>query len=315
MQRTRHRATVAAGGKPAGGTRAAWVAAAAISSLVGCGSTMGNAGPGPATTAAPALSPEEEALLGANLDAIINAETKAAPEALQDYLQGIFDRLLEAAGSDRAGMILSLKVLDNPETGNVFATPSGSVYVTSGVLMGTADEAEAAAILAHELGHVVQGHPTARLLRGLGRDQLKELGVSQTFIARDQRLSSALTGAMYGLLTGGAQLRYLPEEEIAADARAIGYLEREGFDTGGLGTLLSTPSKLDPGPLVVLHAGHPLSLERLGKLPARQGRRKPRATAALASLKETVANDRRRLAKKARSGATEPGLDKASARR
>jgi predicted Zn-dependent protease len=265
------------------------------------------------------LTAEEEALLGANIDASINSETKSAPTALQDHFQALLDQLGNAAGADREGMQLSVKVLDVPETGNVFATPSGSIYITSGVLLSAADDAEVAALLAHELGHVVKRHPSARLVRGLGAAQVKALAVSQSVIARDQRLTTALTAATYGLMTGGAQLRYLPEEEGVADARALSYLEHEGFDKGALASFLGAPSKTTPSPLVVLHAAHPLSLDRLATMPARASRKRPRATVALAALKEMVSDQKaenKRLAKKAasKSSAEQPSLDRASAR-
>ena len=276
-------------------------------------------GPAMQASAPEVLTPEEEALLGANIDSTINSETKAAPAALQDHFQALLDQLANAAGADREGMVLSVKVLDVPETGNVFATPSGSIYITSGVLLSAADEAEVAALLAHELGHVVKRHPTARLVRGLGREQLKALAVSQSKIARDQQLASALTSATYALMTGGAQLRYLPEEETAADARALSYLDHEGFDKGALGTFLCAPSKTTPSPLAVLHAAHPLSLDRLATMPPRASRKRPHATPGLVALKGMVSDQKaenKRLAKKAasKSSAEQPTLDKASAR-
>ena len=293
---------------------------AAMVGLSGCGSLGAHAPPARLQVPAPLISPEEEALLGANLDAVINSETRAAPGALQDYFQTLLDQLVDAAAADRDGMILSVKVLDNPEIGNVFATPSGSIYITSGILLSAADEAEVVAVVAHELGHVVKGHPLARLLRGLGLAQVKSLAVSQSALGRDQQLSGALTSATYALMTGGAQLRYLPEEETEADGRALGYLDREGFDTGALGSFLGSPSKADPNPLSTLHAAHPMSLSRLASMPARHSRKKPRATPALVALKEMVSDrkaENRRQAKKAlgKNNSGEPGLDKASARR
>jgi predicted Zn-dependent protease len=302
------------------------VALLAISTVMSTAVLLGAAscssvtsGPAAAVTAPEVLTPEEEALLGANIDAAINSETRSAPSALQDHFQSLLDQLGNAAGGDREGMLLSVKVVDSPETGNVFATPSGSVYVTSGVLLSAADESEVAAVLAHELGHVVKRHPTARLIRGLGAAQVKALAVSQSQIARDQRLTEALTAVTYALLTGGAQLRYLPEEETAADTRALGYLEHEGFDKGALASFLGAPSKTQPNPLAVLHAAHPLSLERLAMMPPRPSRKRIRPAPPLAALKELVSDQKaanKRLAKKAasKSSAEQPSLDKASAR-
>jgi predicted Zn-dependent protease len=307
MQRTRRDALVAAVVGLFAGTFQA-----------GCGAFGANA---PSAPLAPKeqVSVEEEALLGANLDMAINSETKAAPGALQDYFQALLDQLSAAAGGDREGMILSVKVLDSPEIGNVFATPSGSIYITSGILLATADEAEVAAVISHELGHVARRHPLARLLRGLGVETVRSLAVSQSVIARDQKLNAALTAATYALLTGGAQLRYLPEEESAADARGLSYLEHENFDKGAFATFFGAPSKSEPNPLATMHAAHPLSLERLALMPQRQNKKKPRAAPALATLKDLVADQKaqnRRLAtKKAKSSADQPGLEKTSARR
>jgi predicted Zn-dependent protease len=301
-----------------------WVAAVAVG-LLGIAACSSVTASGPAAGSAPppeVLALEEEALLGANLDSIINSETKPAPTALQDHFQSLLDQLAQTAGGDREGMLLSVKVLDSPEIANVFATPSGSIYVTSGVLLASADEAEVAAVLAHELGHVVKRHPIARLVRGFGFAQVKALAVSQSRIARDQGLSSALTAATYALLTGGAQLRYLPEEETAADTRALAYLDHEGFDKGALVSFLGGGgSKSHIEALTILHAAHPLSLERLAMLPSRQSHKRPRPTTALAALKDQVAEQKaenKRLgAKKAqgKSSADPTGLEKASARR
>lgn len=319
MQRARQQTLVGADGS--GFLVALSLAALALLAMPGCaGLTGARDGAPAAATAQPMLTAEDEALFGANLDAAINAETSPASEALQDYFQGLLDQLANEAGADRQGMNLSVKVLDGPEEVNIFSTPSGSIYVFSGVLLATADEAEVAALLAHELGHVVGRHAIAALTRGFGINMVKSLAVSQSLIARDPNLSAGLLSATFALVTGGAQQRHEAAEEQEADARALRYLDGEGYESGALGSFLGEPRRANDADLSVLHAAHPLSNERLALLPMRKSRKRLKPGPSLVALKSEVAAKKRADSRSAKKNAAKtrpdaPSLDKANARR
>lgn len=75
--------------------------------------------------------------------------------ALQTYVDGVGQRL--ARQSARAGLPWRFTVLDSPDV-NAFALPGGYVYLTRGILAYLNSEAELAAVIAHEIGHVTARH-------------------------------------------------------------------------------------------------------------------------------------------------------------
>ncbi|MGY0217289.1 M48 family metalloprotease [Endozoicomonadaceae bacterium StTr2] len=128
--------------------------------------------------------------------------------AMQAYLQGIMDRLYpEFKGSIRV-YILKQPIL------NAFALPNGGVYVNTGLIAAMENEAQLAAVLAHEGVHFINKHSA------------KQRKVNQ--------LSSAL--AMAGALAGGPLLATL-----GLATTVTGYsrdLEREA-DTEGYKRLIA----------------------------------------------------------------------------
>ena len=74
-------------------------------------------------------------------------------------------------------------VLDAPKEINAFAAPGGFVFITSGAIRFCRNEAELAAILAHEIGHVSLRHGLRALDRGKYR-VLAESAVAEMDAAR-----------------------------------------------------------------------------------------------------------------------------------
>jgi Zn-dependent protease with chaperone function len=58
---------------------------------------------------------------------------------------------------------------------NAFALPGGHIVIFRGLLAKTASADEVAAVLAHEIGHVAQRHPTQMALRVMGIGMLADL--------------------------------------------------------------------------------------------------------------------------------------------
>src|SRR5262245_45912223 len=88
---------------------------------------------------------------------------------LQAYVNEIGQR--QAKASHRPELTYYFTVLDSPDI-NAFTTGGGYVYITRGIMNYLNSEAELAAVLGHEIGHVTARHPvrqqTQSTLAGLG---------------------------------------------------------------------------------------------------------------------------------------------------
>jgi predicted Zn-dependent protease len=137
--------------------------------------------------------------------------------ALQAYVNEVGQRL--ARQSPRAGLPWHFIVVDSPDV-NAFALPGGYVYLTRGILAYLNSEAELAAVIGHEIGHVAarhglrqQGAPAAA---GLGSVLAPETG---------NRTDAPLLQILAQAWTSG----YGRERELEADRLGAGYLAMGGY--------------------------------------------------------------------------------------
>src|SRR5215469_17374689 len=75
---------------------------------------------------------------------------------LEAYLESIAAHL--GAASQRPGITYTVRVIDAPRIVNATSIPGGHIYIYSGLLDFVQSESELAAVLGHEIGHVVAGH-------------------------------------------------------------------------------------------------------------------------------------------------------------
>lgn len=184
---------------------------------------------------------------------------------LEDYLNGIVMRIWSV--SERPGLPVSFRI-QNTSLPNAFALP-GYVAMTRGLLVELENEAQFAAIMGHEAGHVMARHSAGRMSLGilqqvglgvggaflgdgLGGDALMTLGsVSASLLLlkydRTQELEADRLGVIYA-----SKLGYDPYESITAHQR-LGisvdkYMDRAGKDSqsgGFLSDILSTHPRKD----------------------------------------------------------------------
>lgn len=172
--------------------------------------------------------------------------------------QHALDRLVAALGA-RAEPPLSARVtVLNNEIVNAFALPDAQILVTRGLLDFARHPDEVAGVIAHELGHVAQRHPTA--------------------VAIEQAGDAIVLGALIGDVTGGSLLggavvhlvatRYSREAEREADGFGALLMDRAGYDRQRLLMLLDRMEREHPDPASLLPflSTHPLPAERRAAL-------------------------------------------------
>ena len=105
---------------------------------------------------------DREIALGRDLSKQVEATSKLVTDpVVTEYVNRIGQNLVR--NSD-ARVPFTIKVLDNEEV-NAFALPGGFFYVDSGLILAADNEAELAAVMAHEIAHVAARHATKNMTR------------------------------------------------------------------------------------------------------------------------------------------------------
>src|SRR6266478_8343285 len=94
---------------------------------------------------------------------------KEKPE-LNSYVEGVGKAL--AAYSDRPNLPYSYEVIDDSSV-NAFALPGGPIFITRGILGHLNSEAQMAAVLGHETGHVTARHSANQMSKA----QVAQIGL------------------------------------------------------------------------------------------------------------------------------------------
>ena len=149
--------------------------------------------------------------------------------ALQDYVNEIGQKL--AKNSHRPQLNYHFTVVDSPQV-NAFALPGGYIYVTRGILAYLNSEAELAAVLAHELGHVTARHSVRQYSAATAANVAATVGGIVAGIFVPQLGGTAAQGVQSLLgLTGNVLLSgYGRSHELEADRLGAEYLARSGYD-------------------------------------------------------------------------------------
>lgn len=156
---------------------------------------------------------------------------------LANYVEGVGQRMAAYSQVGNAREDFTISLLNSP-VHNAFAVPGGYVYTTRQLVALMNDEAELAAVLGHEVGHVAARH-SARRQRTAQRNQvIGGLGaILSTVLLGDSQLGNLLTrGALSApqFIT----LAYSREQEEEADQLGVEYLTRAGYDPQAMGSFL-----------------------------------------------------------------------------
>lgn len=110
----------------------------------------------------------------------------------------------------------TIKIIDDKETLNAFATPGGYIYVFTGLLQFLQDEDHFAGVLAHEIAHADQRHSVKQLQRNYGISLLLSIA-----LGNDAGELQQIAGQLAGTLVG---LQFSRSAESEADAYSVSYL-------------------------------------------------------------------------------------------
>ncbi len=167
------------------------------------------------------VSTEQEIQLGKQSAQQVTEQIGRYPdEKLQAYVGEIGMKMAKA--SERPDLPWTFTVIDDPSV-NAFALPGGPVFVTRGLLTYLNSDAQLAAVVGHETGHITARHS----VQDISKEQLAQLGLGIGSIFSDTlRQAGQFAGAGLQLLF----LRFSRDHERQADELGFKYMTQQSYD-------------------------------------------------------------------------------------
>jgi predicted Zn-dependent protease len=207
---------------------------------------------------------------------------------LADYVQRVGEKL--AAVSERPNLEWHFTIVDTDDV-NAFATMGGYVYISRGILPYFENEADLAAVLGHEIGHISAEHLKKQQHKGM----LSGLASAATAIFTGMPALADLTNMAGQAIISG----YGREAELEADRLGASYLAKAGYDPTAMIHVISTlkdqdvfereRARLEGREPRIYHgtfASHPSNDTRLQQAVASAGKNEAAATGKLQNADE-----------------------------
>ncbi|HKB78098.1 MAG TPA: M48 family metallopeptidase [Thermoanaerobaculia bacterium] len=220
---------------------------------VGCGS----AGLGGSS-----ISRDQEWQLGNQMAAQVASQVQLVHDAQAlSYVRMVGERI--HAVTPIANLPFDFEIVNDP-TVNAFSLPGGHVYVNTGLIAHADKVDELAAVLAHEISHVVN------------RDAIKQVEQANTINAVGSILLGQNPGALEQIVAqivaGGTMARFSRADEKRADDDGLVYMAQAGYDPHGMLDLfrvLLALNNTQPNAVAAFFQDHPGTQDRINDIEGR----------------------------------------------
>lgn len=167
------------------------------------------------------LSEGEESKLGGEAYQQILAKSKLSTDAARnEMVRRVGSRIAAVTGENYQW---EYRLIDDPQA-NAFALPGGKVAVYTGILPITRDDAGLAAVLGHEIAHVIARHSGERM----SQQVVAQMGFG--IIGSILGASPQTTEALGGIVVSGLLLPWGRKQESEADHIGLILMAKAGYD-------------------------------------------------------------------------------------
>ncbi len=182
-------------------------------------------------------------------------------EALQNYIDTVGQRIVRI--SHRSNWQYHFTAVNHSMV-NAMALPGGYIFVTKGMLEKIATEAQLAALLSHEIVHVVARHSSAAMSQQIGMSMLIQ-GAGASGALPNSESAYQLTQLTLQLIG----LKYSRENEREADLAGMDYMVQAGYNPYGAVELMQMLQQQDQFKPVDFLSSHPSPENRILYLTTR----------------------------------------------
>jgi predicted Zn-dependent protease len=153
---------------------------------------------------------------------------------------------------------------------NGFATPGGYIFVTTAAVRLARSEDELAALLAHEVAHVMRGHALGSIKQSryadVSADLLQQAGTASLSPEQVAQLNKLMEGIIDDTINAMFVKGYSRDTEFEADKLAIEYLDKAGYDATALARYLDALASKQETSKGGFYDTHPSTADRKAKL-------------------------------------------------
>jgi predicted Zn-dependent protease len=183
------------------------------------------------------FTPEQQYYVGRGVAATILAQYQPYRNAEATRYVNLLGQSLGLASSQPfLYMGYRFMILDSDEI-NAFATPGGHIFLTRGIIRLARSEDELAAIMAHEISHVVLQHGMKSIKSSrITSSVVDALATTATALTDNQlvELTASFSGSVNDVAQTLVTNGYSRATEREADAGAVQILLKTGYDPYGL---------------------------------------------------------------------------------
>jgi predicted Zn-dependent protease len=213
------------------------------------------------------ISPDKLNAMGASsFEEMKKNEKISQNEKINKYVQCVADAIIKHVPKSAHDGDWEVVVFDSEQV-NAFALPGGKIGVYTQILKVAENQDQLAAIMGHEVGHVIEGHSNERLSSG----QLSQVGLTAVAALLESGNVESRNMMMAGLGLGvqyGVMMPYGRAHEKEADIVGQNLMARSGFKPEAAITLWQNMAKLGGKQPAEFFSTHPSNQTRIDKLSA-----------------------------------------------
>ncbi|MEL6864322.1 MAG: M48 family metallopeptidase [Bacteroidota bacterium] len=175
-------------------------------------------------------------------------------EEVYRYIRNMTNRILNSSKVQyRDKFKWQVKIIDDPNTLNAFATPGGYIYVYTGLIKYLDSEDQLAGVMGHEIAHSDRRHSTKQMTKTVGLALLAEAALGQR---------AAIKQIVQGLLS----LKFSRAHESESDEYSVIYLCETGYNPTGAAGFFRKISTRGSGGIPEFFSTHPNPNNRVAEI-------------------------------------------------
>lgn len=216
-----------------------------------------------------ALSVEQEVALGAQAAPQMSAQMGGLVPASDPQAQRVArvgESVWKKSTASKSPYPFRFHLVNDSQTINAFALPGGQVFITQALLNKMTREDQLAAVLGHEIGHVIHRHSAEHMAKGQFGQMLATavgVGVSdENNGSRGGHMAAQMANQML-------QLKFSRSDEMESDEAGMRYMIEAGYDPRGMLELLQILADASKGAHAPeMLSTHPMPADRIRRIEA-----------------------------------------------